>query len=286
VRADREVLVCAGAYHSPHLLLLSGVGPADELRLSGIEPRVDLPVGRDLQDHPVLSIVWLSNEESLRGALTPENAALFEREGRGPLSSNVGEGGAFVRTRGGLEAPDVQLIFGALMLHEEFLGPLLDEAYCFGPSLVKPTSRGQVTLRSALPHAKPRILHNYLTTEDDRRSMIDGVRLTLDVGARPALARARREVFVGPASDSEADILDFAQRRAHTVYHPVGTCAMGRVVDAELRVHGLAGLRVVDASVMPTIPRGNTNAPTIMIAEKAADLIRGVPPLPRATTSP
>ena len=199
------------------------------------------------------------------------------------MSSNVGEGGAFVRTRAGLDAPDVQLIFGALMLHEEFLGPLLDEAYCFGPSLVKPTSRGHVTLRSALPHAKPRILHNYLATEDDRRSMIDGVRLALDIGARPALSRARREVFIGPASDSEADILDFARRRTHTVYHPVGTCGMGRVVDAELRVHGLDGLRVVDASVMPSIPRGNTNAPTIMIAEKAADLIRGLPPLPRAT---
>ena len=283
VRADREVLVCAGAYHSPHLLLLSGVGPADELGPAGVEPRVDLPVGRDLQDHPLLSIVWLSNEESLRAALTPENAALFDQEGRGPMSSNVGEGGAFVRTRAGLDAPDVQLIFGALMLHEEFLGPLLDEAYCFGPSLVKPTSRGHVTLRSALPHAKPRILHNYLATEDDRRSMIDGVRLALDIGARPALSRARREVFIGPASDSEADILDFARRRTHTVYHPVGTCGMGRVVDAELRVHGLDGLRVVDASVMPSIPRGNTNAPTIMIAEKAADLIRGLPPLPRAT---
>jgi choline dehydrogenase len=282
VRAGREVLVCGGSYHSPHLLLLSGIGPADELAPFGIEPRVDLPVGRDLIDHPVLSIVWLSNEDSLRAGITPDNMELFAREGRGPMSSNVGEGGAFVRSRAGLDAPDVQFHFGPLMLHEEFLGPLLDEAYCFGPALVKPTSRGRVTLRSPVSHAKPRILNNYLTTEEDRRSIVDGMRIALDIGARPALARARREVFVGPASDSEADILDFAQRRTHTVYHPVGTCAMGSVVDAELRVQGVSGLRVVDASVMPTIPRGNTNAAVIMVAEKAADLIRGLPPLPRA----
>jgi choline dehydrogenase-like flavoprotein len=281
VRADREVIVCAGAYHSPQLLMLSGIGPAEELAPFGIEVRQDLPVGRELQDHPVVSLVWLSNEESLLAGLTPENAALFEREGRGPFSSNVGEGGAFVRTRSGLEAPDVQLIFGALMLYEEFLGPLTDHAYCFGPALVKPASRGRVTLRSPLAHVKPRILHNYLLAEDDRRSMIDGTRLALELGAQPALAWARRDGFVVPESDSEADILDFVQRRSHTVFHPVGTCALGGVVDHELRVHGIEGLRVVDASVMPSVPRGNTNAPVIMVAEKAADIIRGLPPLPR-----
>ena len=215
--------------------------------------------------------------------MTPENVELFEREGRGPLTSNVGEGGAFVRTRPELEAPDVEFHFGALMLHEEFLGPLLDHAYCFGPALLKPESRGQVTLRSPLPHVKPRILNNYLTTEADRRSLIDGTRIALDVGARPALRGQRRGEFLAPASDSDADILDFVQRRAHTVFHPVGTCAMGAVVDSELRVHGVDGLRVVDASVMPTVPRGNINAATIMVAEKAADVIRGLPPLPRTS---
>jgi choline dehydrogenase len=157
-----------------------------------------------------------------------------------------------------------------------------DDAYTFGPAVVKPSSRGQVTLRSPVPHARPRIVHNYLQTEDDRRSMVDGVRLNLEIHQAPALREWRREDFLVPASDSEADIMDYVQRRAHTVYHPVGTCAMGAVVDAELRVLGLAGLRVVDASVMPAITRGNTNAPTIMIAEKAADLIRGREPLPRA----
>ena len=132
-----------------------------------------------------------------------------------------------------------------------------------------------------MPHARPRIIHNYLQTEEDRRSMIDGVRLNLEIHSAPALREWRRADFLVPRSDSEADIVDFVQRRAHTVYHPVGTCAMGAVVDGELRVIGLEGLRVVDASVMPTITRGNTNAPTIMIAEKASDLIRGRSPLPR-----
>jgi choline dehydrogenase len=146
---------------------------------------------------------------------------------------------------------------------------------------VKPTSRGQVTLRSPLAHARPRIVHNYLTTEEDRASMIAGVRLNFEIAGAAALKEWRRDDFLVPKSDSEADIMDFVQRRAHTLYHPVGTCAMGSVVDDELRVFGLEGLRVIDASVMPTIPRGNTNAPTIMVAEKASDIIRGLTPLPR-----
>ena len=138
-----------------------------------------------------------------------------------------------------------------------------------------------MTLRSPLPHARPRIVLNYLTTEEDRASMIAGVRLNFEISSAAALQEWRREDFLVPKSDSEADIMDFVERRAHTLYHPVGTCAMGSVVDDELRVIGLEGLRVVDASVMPTIPRGNTNAPTIMVAEKASDIIRGVPALPR-----
>jgi choline dehydrogenase-like flavoprotein len=278
VRAEREVVVSCGTYHSPQLLLLSGIGPADELRPFGIEPRKDLPVGRNLQDHLVVSIVEFTDRESLLGTMTPANVELFEREGRGPLSSNVGEGGAFVRTRSGLPAPDIQYIFGAIMLHEGFLGAPFDHAYCVSPGLLKPSSRGRVTLRSPVPHAKPRILHDYLETEDDRRSMIDGTRLALDIASRPALREQRRASYLAPESDSDADILSFIRDQAHTLFHPVGSCAMGEVVDAELRVYGVEALRVVDASVMPTIPRGNTNAATIMVAEKAADLIRGLPP--------
>jgi choline dehydrogenase len=287
VRAEREVIVCAGAYHSPQLLLLSGVGPADELRAFGIDPRVDLPVGHNLQDHPDVALVWLTTVESLRTAMTPENLpenlALFEREGRGPLTSAFAEGGAFIPTRPGLDAPDIQFHFAAGAVPRELPAPPIpDDGVTIFPTLVKSSSRGRVTLRNALPHVRPRIVHNYLTTEEDRRSMIDGTRVGLEIAARPALRQLCRADLAVPKSESDADILDFVRWNARTIFHAAGTCAMGAVVDAELHVRGLERLRVVDASVMPTIPRGNTNAPTIMVAEKAADLIRGLPPLPRA----
>jgi choline dehydrogenase-like flavoprotein len=286
VRAEREVIVCAGAYHSPHLLLLSGLGPADELQALGIEPRVDLPVGHNLHDHPFAALVWLTDQKSLRTAMTPENLALFEREGRGPLTSGFAEGGAFIRTRPGLEAPDIQLHFAAGAVTKDGADPpILDDGFSILPTLLQPTSRGRVTLRSRIPHVKPRILHNYLITEEDTRSMIDGMRIGLEIASRPALRKLRRTDFAIPRSDSDPDVLEFVRRAGRTIYHPVGTCAMGTVVDAELRVHGVKSLRVVDASVMPTITRGNTNAPTIMIAEKAADLIRGLPPLPTAAAA-
>jgi choline dehydrogenase-like flavoprotein len=280
LRAEREVIVSAGAYHSPHLLLLSGIGPADELRALGIEPKVDLPVGKNLHDHPMVVLVWLTDRESLRTAMTPENLALFEHEGRGPLTSGFSEGGAFIRTRPELDAPDIQFHFGgAAAPREAGDPPIPHDGFTILPTLLTPTSRGRVTLRNALAHAKPRILQNYYATEDDTRSMIDGTRVALEIASRPALRTADWAV---PESDSDADILKFARQNTRTIFHPVGTCAMGSVVDAELRVHGVERLRVVDASVMPTVPRGNTNAPTIMVAEKAADLIRGLPPLPRA----
>jgi choline dehydrogenase-like flavoprotein len=285
VRAEREVIVSAGAYHSPQLLMLSGVGPSEALTPLNMETFHELPVGQNLQDHVMLNFVCLTDKGSLISSITPEAMTLFEAEGRGPLSSNGGEGGAFICTRDGLAAPDVQFHIGCLLLHEEFLGVPFDDAYTFGPAVVKPTSRGMVTLRSPLPHARPRIIHNYLTTDEDRASMIAGVRLNFEISAAPALKEWRRADFLVPKSDSDADIIDFVERRAHTLYHPVGTCAMGSVVDDQLRVIGLEGLRVVDASVMPTIPRGNTNAPTIMVAEKAADIIRGLPPLPREQAS-
>jgi choline dehydrogenase len=283
VRAQREVLVCAGAYHSPQLLLLSGLGPADELRAWGIEPRVDLPVGRNLQDHLMAVLVWRTDQESLRTAMTPANLALFEQEGRGPLTSGFCDGGAFIRTSQELAAPDIQFHFGAGAAPTDAADPPLPEdGFSILPTLLTPSSRGRVTLRNRLPHVRPRIVHNYLTTDDDRHSLVDGTRNALQIAARPALGKLRLADLAVPGSDSDADILDFIQHYSRTIYHPVGTCAMGTVVDAQLRVQGVEGLRVVDASVMPTVPRGNTNAPTIMIAEKAADLVRGRPPLPRA----
>jgi choline dehydrogenase-like flavoprotein len=151
--------------------------------------------------------------------------------------------------------------------------------------IVKPTSRGKVMLRTPMADSKPRVLCNFLTTEEDRASMLAGVRIVLEIAAQPVLKAIEREPLSAPASDSDEDIVDWVTRASQTVYHPTSTCAMGSVVDPELRVYGVEGLRVVDASVMPTITRANTNAATIMIAEKAADLILGKAPPPAATVA-
>ncbi|QKV96869.1 GMC family oxidoreductase N-terminal domain-containing protein [Streptomyces sp. NA02950] len=275
LRCEGEVIVSAGAYNSPQLLMLSGIGIADELAAHGITPRVDLPVGENLQDHPHLPVIHLTDTESLFTAETPENVRLLESEGRGPLTSNVGEGGGFFRTTDGLDAPDVQIHAVPTMFHEEGLGAATDHGFHIGAVLLAPTSRGKVALRSALPSAKPRIVHHYLATGEDRATAVRALRLVRDIVGRPALRAHHRADFLVPADDSGAGLLAHARCVLHTLYHPTSTCAIGPVVDHELRVHGVTGLRVADASVMPTVVRGNTNAPTIMIAERAADLIRG-----------
>jgi choline dehydrogenase len=189
-----------------------------------------------------------------------------------------------VSTRPGVRGPDVQFHAGASTYHDNGLGAPFADGQSFGPNVAKPTSRGTVSLRSPMPTAKPRILHNFLATEEDRRTMVEGMRIALRIADQPALRAIRAAPHQVPASDSEADIMDFVRRNAQTNYHAAGTCAMGGVVDAELRVLGVDGLRVADASVMPTIVRGNTNAATLMIAEKAADLIRGRPaPAPESS---
>ena len=273
LRAEGEVILAAGAYQSPVLLMLSGIGPEDQLAPWGIEVRERLPVGENLQDHAMAQLNWFSDGQSLFGAVTPDTIALFQSESRGPLTSAIPEAAGFFRTREGLEAPDVQFHFAPSLLVDEGLAAPTDHGYCFGPVAIKPTSRGRVTLRAPLPEAKPRVLCNLLTTEEDLQSMIAGVRIALEIGEQEPLRSVRRGPCSIPASDSDADIEAFLRRVAHPVYHPAGTCPIGAVVDPELRVYGFEGLRVVDASVMPTITRGNTNAPTIMIAEKAADLI-------------
>ena len=275
LRAEREVILSAGSYQSPVLLMLSGIGPAADLAPLGIEVREDLPVGENLQDHCMVNVNYTTDEPSLFLAVTPENIALLATEGRGPLSSNIPEAGAFFRSRPGLDAPDIEFHFAPSMLYDQGLTAPADHGYCFGPVVIKPTSRGRVRLRAPLPDSKPLVLCNFLTTEEDRQSMIAGVRMALEIAEQPALKAVEREPFSVPASDSDEDIMDWIIQAAQTVYHPTSSCAMGQVVDSELRVFGVDGLRVVDASVMPTITRGNTNAPTIMIAERAADLIRG-----------
>jgi choline dehydrogenase len=276
VRAESEVILAAGSYNSPQLLMLSGIGPAAELAPHRIAVRLDLPVGAGLQDHPLLMMSWYTDTQSLFTPPTAEEAALWEADGSGLLSSNGGETGAFFRTRDGLDAPDVQFLTASVMLHQQAVGVPTAHALSFGCCVLKPKSRGKVMLRSADPTAKPRIVHNYLAEEEDRRSMIGGVRLGLDIAAQPAMRAHAKAPYLAPKSAADDDIWDFAQRHTQSVYHPTSTCAIGPVVDSELKVHGVESLRVVDASVMPSVVRGNTNAPTIMIAERAADLIRGV----------
>jgi choline dehydrogenase-like flavoprotein len=284
VRAAREVILSAGTFQSPVLLMLSGIGPAGDLAMLGIEAREDLPVGEGLQDHCMAQVNYLTDETSLFMAVAePENFELFESEGRGPLTSNIPEAGAFFRTRPGLDAPDIEFHYAPSMFYDEGLTAPHDHGYCFGPVVIKPTSRGKVSLRAPLASSKPCVVNNFLTTEEDRASMIAGVRIALSIAAQDELRAVERAPFSVPASDSDEDIMAFVVRAAQTVYHPTSTCAMGAVVDSELQVYGVEGLRVVDASVMPTITRGNTNAPTMMIAEKAADLIRGMAPAPAAT---
>ncbi|MFI1235088.1 GMC family oxidoreductase [Nocardia salmonicida] len=273
IRADREVVLCAGAYGSPQLLLLSGVGPADQLPLFQIPVLADLPVGEGLQDHLMVMLNYLTEHESLMTALSPQNLELLQSQGRGPLTSNVGEAGGFVRTDPGLPGPDVQFHQAPVLFYDEGLGAPVAHGFALGACAVKPTSRGRVTLRSSAPDTAPRILHNYLSTDEDRAGLSGALRIALDITGRPALRDVISSNFVVPESDSDADLLAFAQRTAQTLYHPTSSCAIGSVVDARLKVFGLEGLRVVDASVMPSITRGNTNAPTIMIAEKAAAMI-------------
>ena len=276
IRAGREVILSAGAYQSPQLLLLSGIGPAADLELAGVPVEHELPVGQGLQDHVVSWISYTTDEDSLLNAETDENIALVESEGRGHLTSNFAEAGGFLRTREGLDAPDIQLHHLPILFPEAGAGEILEDGWALSPCLLRPTSTGFVKLRSRVPTTRPRILHNYLTTEEDRQTMIAGLRRCVEIAGQEALRAVSREPRPMPEGDDDASLLDHMARYSTTLYHPVGTCAMGAVVDNELRVLGLEGLRVIDASVMPTLVRGNTNAPVIMIAEKASDMIRGI----------
>ena len=275
VQATREVILAAGAYQSPQLLMLSGIGPAEQLRQFAIEVRLDLPVGENLQDHCMTLMNWSADYESLMTAMTPENVEMLQTEGRGPLSSNIAEGGGFIRTRPGLEAPDCQFHCAPVLFWQEGLGAAVEHGIAFGPGVVKPTSRGIVTLRTPSPYVKPRIQHNYLTSEEDRATILAGVKVALEIRQQEALAGLITGEFRAPEPDSsDEELMAFIEANSQTIYHPSCTAAIGQVVDTHLKVFGVEGLRVVDASVMPSIPRGNTNAPVIMIAEKAADLIR------------
>ena len=231
----------------------------------------------------MVNVNFVTEQPGLFGILTPENFELLEREGRGPLSSNIPEAGGFFRTRDDLPAPDVEFHFAPSIFYDEGLNAPTDPGIAFGPVLIKPNERGWVKLRTPMPDSKPLVLTNFFTDEDDRRSLIAGVRIALEIASQPALKAVTTRPYSVPDSDSEADIAAWVERNGQPVYHPTSTCAIGSVVDPELRVLGFEGLRVCDASVMPTITRANTHAATVMIAEKGADLIAGKAPLARAT---
>jgi choline dehydrogenase len=283
IKAEREVLLAAGAIGSPQLLLLSGIGPAGDLGEVGIPVVHELPgVGANLQDHPYCTPVWESSQpESLYGADKPKYLLEWVLRRSGPLTSSVAEAFAFIRSRPGLPAPDIQFHFAPAYFvdhgNEEFEG----HAFTAGPVLVTPRSRGTVTLRSADPSAKPRILTNTLAEPEDVAALVSAIKLVREwVKAEPLAEATRREIYPGPTVTSDEDLEAWLRAHVELIYHPSGTCKMGAgddaVVDPQLRVRGIDGLRVCDASVFPLIPGGNTAAPTMMVAEKGADLIRGV----------
>jgi choline dehydrogenase len=278
--ARREVVVSGGAINSPQLLMLSGIGPAAHLREVGVDPRVDLPgVGANLQDHPVVPLIWHTRGTTdLTELNTLRNFARWKARGTGPLASNVGEGGGFFESRDGLPAPDIQVHTVPTAFYDNGLHEPTHRMFTAAAALVAVRSRGSVRLRSTDPAWHPAIDAAYLEDQTDLDALLIGVRRTFDITQQGAVAGFVERPWNLPAHPSDDDLLEYLRTYAQTLYHPTSTCAMGTgedaVVDPELRVRGVQGLRVVDASVMPEVPRGNTNAPTIMVAERAADLIR------------
>jgi choline dehydrogenase len=276
LRAEREVILCGGAYNSPKLLMLSGIGPAEHLAMREVEVLLDQPaVGENLGDHPATYTVFTTPEPgSLLEALEPAAQAEFEASQTGPFASNLAEAGGFARVGAGVEAPDIQFHVAAIHIVEEGMGDPQGHGVWVSPCLLTAESRGSVRLASSDPTANPVVRNSFYAEESDMARMVDAVRLGEEICAQPAFKPYCAEPFTGPDGDSDDALRAHVAATTYEVYHPVGTCAIGSVVDADLCVEGLESLRVVDASVMPTVPRGNTNAPTIAIAERAADLIR------------
>ncbi len=285
IRARREVILASGAFQSPHLLLLSGVGDGAELSKHGIASIHNLPgVGANLQDHPDFVFVYASDYPHFVHASLGRLPSLFRafqqyrRERRGLLTTNFAECGGFLKTSPDLEVPDIQLHFVIAMLDDHGRKRHKEAGFSCHVCLLRPKSRGTVALNSADPLAAPRIDPNFLGEADDLEAMVAGFKTTRRLMETPALrALQKKDMFTADVKTDD-DIRAILRNRVDTVYHPVGTCKMGSdamaVVDPKLKVHGLDGLRVVDASIMPTLIGGNTNAPTIMIGEKAADMIK------------
>jgi choline dehydrogenase len=295
--ARREVILSGGSYNSPQLLMLSGIGPADELTALGINPIHDLPgVGKNLSEHPIVGMQFEANTtdtfvQQLRFDRLLVQGVRYAVTRGGPFGNQIITANAFVRTRPELDTPNMQLFFAPVSFNTRVWMPGIRPAEKVGLGgsvcLLRPESRGQVTLRSTNPKDPPKIQLNFMKERVDREATRDGLRLLRKVfNTEPLADMIKAEVLPGADVESDEALDAYIRKGAEVCHHPVGTCSMGvnghSVVDPELRVHGIAGLRVVDASVMPMVPSGNTNAPTIMIAEKASDMILGKAPLPTA----
>lgn len=285
VWADKEVLLCGGTFNSPHLLQLSGIGDPEHLRSIDVDVVHDLPgVGQNLQDHLASSVKQgLSKPVSLLGQTKPYAAALallqYYTSGSGPVAGHGVEVMSFIKTRPDLIAPDVQTHFNNIMYKDHGREIINVEGCMPYFNISRPQSRGTVMARSNDPFKLPELDPNFLSVPDDLRVLRDALKVTREILAQPAFDAIRGDEYLpGKGVVSDADLDEYIKDDCNSVYHPVGTCKMGSdtmaVVDDELRVRGVEGLRVVDASVMPTLTSGNTNAPTIMIGEKAADMVR------------
>ena len=289
--AHKEIILCGGAINSPQLLQLSGIGPQKILKDVGLNVVHDSPqVGQNLQDHLGADLVCRSHLPTLNQVLRPWSGRLkvglqFLLRRKGPLSLSLNQGGGFLRLDPTADRPDIQLYFSPLSYTRAPVGtrPLIKPdpfpGFLLGYNPCKPTSTGYLHIESADPMAPPRMVPNYLSTEYDQTIMLKGMRLMRDIAATPAMSRViDKEIYPGEDIQSDEQLRDFIRDNAWTVFHQCGTCRMGNtpdksVVDASLKVHGIEGLRVADASIFPTIPTGNTNAPSIMVGEKASDLI-------------
>ncbi len=293
-QASREVILAGGAFNTPHLLMLSGIGPAAHLRDMGIEPVADLPVGKNLQDHLAVIIFFERLTESPfrremrfdRMAVSMIRAYFF---GTGPGTVVPGGLHAFVKTRPELAVPDIEFMFRGAPAQADLWFPLIRPAYADGygirPTLLHPDSRGEILLRSADARDPPRIVYNFFSAPNDLPTLREGFKRARDVAHQKPMDPYRgAETSPGENVKTDAEIDAFIRRTAITAHHPCGTCAIGigpdAVVDPELRVRGVERLRVVDASVMPDLVSAHINACVLMIAEKASDMIRGRPPLP------
>jgi choline dehydrogenase len=291
--ADAEVILAGGAVNSPQLLLLSGIGPADDLREHDIPVVADSPgVGGNLSDHPVVTGMWATpRSRGLWEMAGPRNLARWQLTHSGPLTSNVAEAGGFWRSDPALPAPDIQWHVLPVPYQNYGLADPATRALSVLITLVAVGSRGRIRLRSADPRHKPAIDPAYLSDMADLDPMLRAIAQVREfAAARPLSKICQSELAPGDGKRTEAELIDWIRSDITTIYHPAGTCAMGgdsvlaasklaSVVDTDLRVRGVERLRVVDASVMPVVPRGNTNAPVIAIAERAADLISGRAPL-------